>query len=122
MAFGSTLTLVFNGVNTVLNRINQGSYGSEYLLTGTLGEWRVKIRHSKEAPSALSVRGFDRHNLEVTYTIFATATVPQRVKQAYVVFRNDYDDDKAVSGYVDAALIDFMDVAGTITDMVNWLN
>lgn len=122
MAFGATLTLVVNGGNVVLNRINDGSYGSEYLLVSSTEEYRVKIRHSKEAPSSLSTYGFDRHNLEVTHTLFATSTDPQKVQQAYVVLRNDYNDNKTNVGYINASLIDFCDVAGTLADLVNWLN
>jgi hypothetical protein len=122
MAFGATITLTVNAVAKVLNRINQDNYGSEYLLVGSLDEYRLKIRHSKEAPSSLSAVGFDRHNLEVTHTVFATSTVPRIVRQAYIVLRNDYSDDKTAVGYLDAAMVDYVDSGTVQADLISWQN
>lgn len=96
MAFSTTFTFTINAVAVVLNRINQDQYGSEWLYRTVTDEYRMKIRHSKETPkkgaSAL-LRGVDRHNMELTHTIFATATVPEIVRQFYTVYRVSPGDD-----------------------------
>lgn len=124
MAFGSTFTLTFNAVNKVLNRVNQDNYGSEYLLRTSTEEYRMKVRHSKETvknPDPLT-RGMDRHNIEITHTIFATATTPQFIRQAYAVYRVMPGDDLTTVGYfVDGANATFS--TNTVeTDLLNWVS
>lgn len=124
MAFGSTITFTINAVAVVLNRINQDSYGSEWLLRETLSEYRVKIRHSKETQKGAptSMRGVDRHNLEFTHTIYATSTVPEIVRQFYVVYRTMPGDDLTaltndLTGFVVALN------GGTMkADLLTWLS
>lgn len=68
--------------NQSLRRINQDSYSSEYLKKNTLDEYRMKIRHSTVKKDGVS---YDRHNVEVVQTIYATATIPQFTRKAYFV-------------------------------------
>jgi hypothetical protein len=119
MAFGSTLTLTINAVAKVLNRINQDNYGSEYYLRSTLDEYRVKIRHSKEAPQA-DGRKFDRHNVETTHTVYATATVPEIKRIHSSTFRCFETDDLTSAGYLFAGAIDYMDSATVQGDLLTW--
>lgn len=119
MSFGATLTITVNAVAKVLNRINQDNYGSEYALLEALEEYRVKIRHSKEAVEA-DGRYFDRHNVEVTHIIYATATEPEVKRVDYVVIRNRYNDDKTSAGYLLAGFIDYLDNATVQSDLLTW--
>jgi hypothetical protein len=69
---GDTISITINAVAKTLVKINQDSYSSEYLLRETDGEYRCKIRHSTDKGQ---VRGetMDRHNVELTRTVFGTA-------------------------------------------------
>jgi len=119
MAFGSTLTLTINSVAKVLNRINQDNYGSEYYLRSATDEYRVKIRHSKEATQP-DGRNFDRHNVEFTQTVFATSTTPQIVRQFYIVDRTLNSDDLTAAGYLFAGAIDYLDSTTVQSDLLTW--
>lgn len=119
MAFGSTLTLTVNAVAKVLNRVNQDNYGSEYLLLATTEEYRVKIRHSKESPKADGAI-FNRHNIEVTHTIFATSSAAEVVRQAYIVVRNKDGDDLTLIGYLLAAATTYFNNGTVQSDLLTW--
>lgn len=120
MAFGSTLTLTVNSVAKVLNRINQDNYGSEYLLrNGSVDEYRVKIRHSKEAPDAAGTVK-DRHNIDVTHTIFATSTTKQIVRNFYIIARINSDDDLTNGGYDLAASTAYFNNSTVQSDLLTW--
>jgi hypothetical protein len=121
MSFGATITLTSNSVAKVLNRINQDSYGSEYLLKTTTESWRLKIRHTAEAPQPNGTR-LDRHNVELTHTIFSTTTAPDVVRVFYSVYRIPYNDDLTAAGYVEDAFTSYMDNATVQADLLNWLN
>lgn len=90
MAFAKPLVIAYGAGNKTLNLINQDSYGAEYYLREATQEFRVKIRHSKEAPTAAG--RMDRHNVEFNRTVFGVAGAPDTVQQAYLVFRHDYRD------------------------------
>jgi len=78
--FGNTLTLPHADGNIVATRINQDGYSSEYLFRSTVHEYRVKIRHQHNATTLR-----DRHNIEVTQTVFPTASTPQVDRKVYLV-------------------------------------
>jgi hypothetical protein len=119
MAFGATLTITVNAVAKVLNRINQDNYGSEYYLRATLDEYRVKIRHSKESPQA-DGRQFDRHNIEVTHTVFATSTVPEIKRINSYTNRTLANDSITDAGYLFAGFVDYVDNATVQGDLLTW--
>jgi hypothetical protein len=125
MAFGATITVTVNAVAQVLNRINQDQYGSEWLLRTTTEEYRCKIRHSQETnPKDVDprLRGMDRHNVELTHTVFATSTTPQIVRQAYSVYRvSPGDDMTAAKNFVDG-FTSFIDGSTVQTDVLAWLS
>jgi len=86
--FGDTITLPHADGNIVVNKVNQDSYASEYLYKGTLSEYRVRIRHTK------TTKLYDRHNVEVVETVYATAEVPEHTRKVYIVIEllpNDSD-------------------------------
>jgi hypothetical protein len=93
--FGDTLTVTLDGSGgtaRVCSKINQDAYSSEYLNRISTDEIRVKIRHSKEALKAGEIYPMERHNVEFTQTVFATSTVPEFVRQIYVIIRNKPND------------------------------
>lgn len=125
MAFGTTLTLTINAVAKVLNRINDSEkYSSEYLLRTATEEYRVKIRHSQEAAKGVSplLRGIDRHNMEISHTIFATATTPQIFRQFYTVIRCSPGDDPAVISLFAQGAAAYAGNASRIDDQIAWMN
>jgi imidazole glycerol phosphate synthase subunit HisF len=111
---GDTLTVTLPvGGAKVLNKINQDGYTSEYFLKGTLSEYRAKVRHSTATSGGVTR---ERHNVEFTEKVYATATVAEYVRKVYLVFENvpnDVDDDN-VLGFV--ALFD----AAFVEDLVGW--
>lgn len=119
MAFGATLTITVNAVAKVLNRINQDNYGSEYYLRSTTEEYRVKIRHSKESPLA-DGRQFDRHNVEVSYVLFATTTTPEVRRYDSFTNRTLGSDDITVAGYLFAGFATYMTNATVQSDLLTW--
>lgn len=85
--FGNTLVLPLSTGNVTAIKINQDGYSSEYLAKGTLSEYTVRIRHSKTKATA-SKPSYDRHNMEIVETVYATATVPEYTKKVYIVLEH----------------------------------
>lgn len=119
MAFGATLTVTVNAVAKVLNRINQDNYGSEYYLRESTGDFRVKIRHSKESPQT-DGRYFDRHAIDITQTVYATDTTPEIKRTDSYVNRTLANDDVVVAGYLFAGWVDYLDSATVQGDLLTW--
>lgn len=69
--FAATITLTINAVAKVLNRVNQDSYGSEYLYSSALESITMKIRHTTDSVDADGVIA-KRHNVYVEWTVFPT--------------------------------------------------
>lgn len=92
---GDTFTVTLDGSGgtaRVCSKINQDSYGAEYLNRTSTDEIRVRVRHSKEAIKAGEAYPFERHNVEFTQTVFAVGDVPEKVRQIYFVIRCKPDD------------------------------
>lgn len=70
--FGDSIILTVNAIAKTLKKINQDSYSSEYLLRESDGEYRLRVRHSKEK-ALLRGETMERHNVELTRTLFGTA-------------------------------------------------
>lgn len=79
---GNTIALTIAGASKTLTLINNDSYGSEYYLRESTQEFRMKIRHSKAKVNSVSV---DRHNVELTRLVFATASTPEYEDKTYSV-------------------------------------
>lgn len=84
MAFSDSLTITINSVAKTLVRINQDGYSSEYFLRESTGEYRLKIRNASFV-SKSTQSTTDRHNVEFTQTVYATATTPSIVRKVYSV-------------------------------------
>lgn len=81
--FGDTIDLTINSVAETHVKINQDGYSSEYLKRDAVSERRIKIRHTQTNPRN-GVK-YDRHNVEVIETYFATATEEEYQQKAYFV-------------------------------------
>jgi hypothetical protein len=121
MAIPNPLVITYNAVAKNLPRINQDSYGSEYFLKETTQEFRVRIRHSKEAPDKNGI-SHDRHNVELTMTIYAVspATIDE-VRQVYVVMRNRKTTPSASIANLGDTLSGLLTNA-VYQDLANWVN
>lgn len=121
MAFGATLTVTVNAVAKVLNRINQDNYGSEYSLRSTTEEYRMKIRNSKESPRSDGIV-LDRHNVELTHTIFATPSANKIVRIYSFTQRVPENDDVTAAALPSKGFIDFVDAGTVQDDLLNWMS
>jgi hypothetical protein len=119
MSFGSTATITINSVAKVLNRINQDNYGSEYYLRSSTDEYRMKVRHTKEAPQG-DGRKFDRHNVEISHKVYATSSTPEIVRITSTTLRVFETDDITAAGYLVAGAIDYLDSATVQGDLLTW--
>lgn len=72
---GNTIVLTINGTAETLTLVNTGeSYSGEYRKLKTLEEFRLRIRHQVVTKGGLK---YERHNWELTRTVFATTTLPE---------------------------------------------
>jgi hypothetical protein len=123
MAIANPLVITLSGsggTTKSLVKINQDSYGSEYLLREATQEFRVKIRHSRETPKA-GAGVLERHNFELTQTVFGTAGNPDKIRQVYLVLRNEKSDTLSDVTDLGEALSFYMD-ATHFADLVGWVN
>lgn len=115
MSFSDPQSVTVNAVAKSLVRINQDSYSSEYFLRETLGEYTMKIRNTSFLRDGQTI---DRHNVEITQTLYATATVPAIVRKAYVVIENSRSDTPADAVFLGSALAGWM-TSPNLTKLVN---
>lgn len=115
---GDTITVTVNAVAKVLAKINQDAYTSEYLLRETTGKYSLKIRHSKDKPTASGVK-YDRHAVDFTYTIFASGSVPEFYRRCYVTIVNSDADDATLVGHVTTGIEAYLNAAN-VAKVVGW--
>lgn len=84
---GNTIT-INDGVSRVLVKINQDSYSSEYLFRDSTLQYVMKIRHSRTKATATKP-SYDRHNVEVVKTVYATGSTPQVDTKFYFVMEQE---------------------------------
>jgi hypothetical protein len=118
--FTDTITITINAIAKVLNRVNQDSYGSEYYLRETASAFRLKLRNSSYKDKTRGGIGVDRHNIELTETVFpvAPATIPT-VRKYYSVLEND-QADTVVSSAKFAAGVSGFQTEANFTKLLNW--
>jgi len=89
--FADPQTVTINGTAITFARINQDNYSSEYLARSSSGEQRLKIRNTSYVDKT-SKLAFDRHNVELTITVFASGANPSFRRKAYFVIENQVGD------------------------------
>jgi hypothetical protein len=122
MALGTaTLTVTINSVAKVLTRIRDDGYTSEYLLRGTLDEFRLQIRHTSYV-SKDTAKTIDRHSVELVHTVYpvSPSTVPT-IRKAYAVFENEHIDTLVDPLNFDNGFLAFLSSAN-VTDLINWIS
>lgn len=93
MSFGSTsITITIGETPKTLVRIDNPKFGAQYYLRESTEEFTLNVRHSQESPQKNGIQ-FDRHNVELIRTVFATDTKPAVTHTSYIVIRNSRDDD-----------------------------
>lgn len=115
MAFTDPQSITINAVGKSLVRINQDGYSSEYFLRQTLDEITMKIRNTSFVRDGQTI---DRHNVEITQTVYATATVPSITRKAYSVIENSRSDTPADAVFLGLALAGWM-TSPNLTKLVN---
>jgi hypothetical protein len=117
--FSDPTVITINAVAKNVIRINQDGYSSEYLLKETLGEYRLRIRHSTYTDKVRSKK-VDRHNVELVHTVYpvAPATV-STVRKTYVVLENDVGDDATATQQFATGLLAFL-TGANVTKLLNW--
>lgn len=104
---GESITITVNSVEKTLYRINGGdAYSGEYFLREATGEFRMKVRHSKE--KAL-IRGekMDRHNVELSHTTWGVAPDDGHTTIVSFTLRNPERADAQEVGYLSDAVAAF---------------
>lgn len=121
MSLGTnSVTITVDTESKVLVKINQTNFGSQYYLREANQDFTLNVRHSQEGILGDGTR-FDRHNVELINTVFATESTPAIQRVAYSVMRNKRSDDYAEVANLDTALVDFLDEA-TVADLLAWKN
>lgn len=94
--FSDTLTVTINSVAKTLVKINQDGYSSEYSLRETLGEFRLRIRHTNYLDKSRGGKKVDRHTFELTELIYAVSpSVYHTQRKTYMVLEADQGDTAA---------------------------
>lgn len=114
---GDTISITVNAVAKTLKKINQDQYSSEYLLRETTGEFRMKVRHSTDKGT---VRGetMDRHNVELSRTIFGTAPDDGYTIVVSTTLRNPQRIDGVEVDQISDGLADWVKANGVL--LVGW--
>lgn len=118
---GDTLTFTLGGSGgtaKTLSKINQDKYSSEYLLRSSTDEIRARVRHSKETVKRDSPE-MERHNVELTQTVFASGDMPAKIRQCYIVVRTQVGDDLGLNVDVAQAVTYFLTEANLLK-VVGW--
>lgn len=115
---GEQLTVTYNAVAKVLNRINQDNYSSEYFWRDAVEEFTVRIRHSNESVRA-GQPAYERHTVDLTRKVYATTTTPERVFQTYTVIRLQKGSDPNAAELLVSALCS-LESAAFVDKVVGW--
>lgn len=121
MSFSNPTVITVNSVDYDCDRIDNGNYGSHYQFSSPTQRFDLKIKHSPEKPKAGVT--MHRHNVDLTWTVFSSdATIPDTVRQAYIVLRNGSRDVDVEVPYLLDALTAFLASSTVAEDLVAWNN
>lgn len=121
MSFASTITLTLGATPYVLNRINQDNFGSEYLYEGSDRSLNMKIRHSVDSVDGDGIT-MKRHNVFVEEVIFPTPTALLKKVTFTATLRGGKLQDPALCSDLGAAVVNWLDTAGVVTDLAIGVN
>lgn len=115
---GDTITVTYNSVATVLSKINQDKYSAEYLKRTATDEFRLLVRHSTESAKP-GVVPFERHNFELTRTVFATPTVAEIKDISSHTVRTKRGSDPATAQLTALAATGWL-TGANLTKLIAW--
>lgn len=115
---GSTVTVTYNSVANTLDLINQDNYSSEYYKRTATEEMKLRIRHSNESVKP-GQPIFERHQIDLTRTVFATSTTPQRTYQTYTVIRLEKGSDPAAATLLTSAVCG-LEASAFVDKVIGW--
>lgn len=98
----NTLTLTINSVAKVLTRVNQDDFASYYQLKSATEKITLQVRNSDETVKNKTVK-YDRHNVFVEWTIYATPTSFEEYYSYSTTWRMPESNDPVKLGYLVAA-------------------
>lgn len=118
MAMSDPMVLTLARGSTSCVKVNQDKYSSEYRFNDAVSGVNVFVRHSKRTVDGLT---YDRHNIEVVETIYATSTVPQYTRKSYFVTENISADVSIVNS---TGLFSFLTAStnAQLIKLFNWEN
>jgi hypothetical protein len=117
--FADPAVVTINGSNKSLVRINQDRYSSEYLHRTATEEYRMIVRNNTRTDRARAVK-VDRHNVELTHTVFPVApSTRSYIRKTYVVIENEQGDTLTDPQYVASGLFAYL-TAANITKLENF--
>lgn len=106
---GDTITLTHNSVSRVLSKLREENFSSFYQLRTATDEFVINVRHSTETAKPGTVP-FERHNIELKHTLFATPTTFEVVNVVSTTIRARRGSDPA------ATLLDAKALMGWLSD------
>lgn len=120
--FADPAVIAINAVNKSLARVSGPMNGtSEYLLRSATDEYRLVVRNTKRTDKSTGAK-FDRHNIELTQTVFPVApSETATIRKAYVVFENQEGDTLTDPTYVTNGILSFL-TAGSNANITKLLN
>lgn len=117
--FADPVTVTINAVAKNLIRIRHDNYSSEYLLRTSLSELRLHIRNTTYVDKKRGGLRIDRHNVELTETVFPVApATTSTIRKAYAVIENQQGDTLVDPVKTAAGLMGFLSEAN-LTKLMN---
>lgn len=116
------IAVTIGGVAHSLVRVNQDNYGSEYLdrTTSALYDVRIKIRNTK-LPKKAGFAQVERHNIDITKTVYGVAGAQDVVTQIYLVILNDSNVSSVGVKDLGLALAALL-TSDNLTGLIGWQN
>ena len=81
----NTISLVLSSGTYVLVRISEQNGQSEYRFSDATHRYQLFLRQKTQIEAG---RAYDRHEMDLLETVWATPTVAEYKRQVYMVFRN----------------------------------
>ena len=121
--FPSTITITTaSGVDKILNRVNQDSYGSEYLLIDATTRNTLKIRHNIEGSKDSSSGVMARHNVFFEQVEFPTLTTAQVLRSYTMTIRAPELSDPAVLAAIAAGVQGWIATSTNLSQIASGVN
>ena len=115
---GDTISVTIGGTARVLSKINQDQYASEYYLKIATGEYRLRIKHSKDRVSNGSTPR-DRHVITLSEKVYPTPTSVELNRQSQITIVGAFLDDPGIQADNLVGLEAYLTKANAVK-LINW--